>query len=222
MTIKHGLAGAVLGALTLTSFAAPPLASTDFDSSTEGWNGINGVLNFHWVATGGQSGGFVQGRDFGAGEVWLFDAPTAYLGDQSAAYGGTLSFYLRQSTTANQFTTPLPDVKITGNGMSLVIDAGDNPGLDWTSYTVTLKPGAWHIGDLNGAFATKADFETVLADVSALRIRAEYSNARGDVDGIDSVKLLAVPVPEPRTYALMLAGLGAVGFMARRGKRNAS
>jgi hypothetical protein len=28
------------------------------------------------------------------------------------------------------------------------------------------------------------------------------------------------PIPEPETYALMLAGLGVVGFMARRRKAN--
>jgi hypothetical protein len=31
-----------------------------------------------------------------------------------------------------------------------------------------------------------------------------------------SVGALTTPVPEPQTYALMLAGLGVVGFMAAR------
>lgn len=33
-----------------------------------------------------------------------------------------------------------------------------------------------------------------------------------------SVALVATPVPEPETYALMLAGIGAIGFVARRRK----
>jgi hypothetical protein len=34
--------------------------------------------------------------------------------------------------------------------------------------------------------------------------------------GYNAVIALANPVPEPETYALMLAGLGLVGFAARR------
>ncbi len=33
-----------------------------------------------------------------------------------------------------------------------------------------------------------------------------------------TVALVATPVPEPETYALMLAGIGAIGFVARRRK----
>lgn len=40
---------------------------------------------------------------------------------------------------------------------------------------------------------------------------------RGDADFDDLVVRVSVaPIPEPSTYALMLAGLGAVGFIARR------
>lgn len=34
-----------------------------------------------------------------------------------------------------------------------------------------------------------------------------------------TARLQVTPIPEPETYALMLAGLGLVGFMARRRKR---
>ncbi len=36
---------------------------------------------------------------------------------------------------------------------------------------------------------------------------------------IDSGRLLMVPIPEPETYAMMLAGLGLMGFVARRRKQ---
>jgi len=212
MNMKYVLAGAAITAASATAVAMP-LASSTFDSDTEGWNGVNGVVNFQWIANGGQSGGYVRGLDTGGGIVWLFDAPAEFLGDQSAAYGGTLSFYLKQFTEDVPFVTNLPDVKIIGSSFSLVLDAGVDPGSDWTFHSVALTPGAWHIDTLDGALATAADIQNVLSNIVNLRIRAEYSQTI-DLDGLDTVVLSAIP--EPETYALMLAGLGAIGLAARR------
>ena len=48
-------------------------------------------------------------------------------------------------------------------------------------------------------------------------------NKNGKLQGLSHATLIDIgtvtPVPEPETYALMLAGVGVVGFLARRGKR---
>lgn len=52
-----------------------------------------------------------------------------------------------------------------------------------------------------------------------------FYEVKGDATGVAggfytlTSTIVAVPVPEPETYAMMLAGLGALGFLARR-RRN--
>lgn len=210
---RQALAAVVL-ACGAASAGAVVLAASTFDTDSEGWVAQNGAAGFQWMATGGESGGFIRAIDSSGGLVWGFAAPAAFLGNQSAAYGGTLSYSLRAVPLTNPFSEAYPDVKLTGAGLTLAIDAGPNPGNDWTAYSVSLSAGAWHLDDLSGPLATPAQMQAVLADLTAVRIRAEFSNSI-DIGGLDSVTL-AAPVPEPASSLLFAAGLSLLGLTLLR------
>ena len=61
---------------------------------------------------------------------------------------------------------------------------------------------------------TAATTDAFYASVDGVHVGAGYANAigRGQSYGITSVEM----IPEPQTYALMLAGLGLLAFMYRR------
>ena len=56
--------------------------------------------------------------------------------------------------------------------------------------------------------------------VSGSKITSVVFNNAPAVDAFETANFSVTPVPEPGTYALFLAGLGALGFMAKRRKRN--
>ena len=65
------------------------------------------------------------------------------------------------------------------------------------------------------------DVTDVLAAGGDYQLRfAQVNNQDYLLQGIDNVSLTVTPVPEPETYALMMAGLGLVGFAVRRRQGN--
>lgn len=162
-----------------------------FDTGLGGWSFVADVAEFRWMPDGGNTGGYAEAVDFSTGEVWYFVAPEAFLGNRKGFYGGELAFDLKQSSTTSQFDSP--DVVLTGAGMTLVFDTPQNPGTDWTGYSISLIEGAgWKVGSLSGTAATRADLLAVLGDLDSLHIRGEFVSG-ADTGGLDNVSLTGAP-----------------------------
>jgi hypothetical protein len=81
---------------------------------------------------------------------------------------------------------------------------------------------AMHASNHSGAFLF--DDQSLVADaVTPGTWSIHWLNNGGNVPDFSNLTLFArditTPVPEPETYALMLAGLGAMGWVARRRKK---
>ena len=106
------------------------------------------------------------------------------------------------------------DAGYTGNDISFGTMLGNKAGFDTTG-TVARNSYATGLGFM------RVDSAAIGTAVSGLN---EYSDnafaVNAWLDGGNTLHIAAAvaPVPEPETYALMLAGLGLVGFMARRRK----
>ncbi|MFO1321833.1 MAG: laminin B domain-containing protein [Burkholderiales bacterium] len=204
---------------TALATALPALAATStFDTGTEGWTAQGDVEGaIQWIGTGGRPGGHVFIDDRTVGGVTYFVAPAAFRGDRSGALGTNLTFDLQQvyPGSPNQFDSS--DVILEGNGQTLVFDTTANPTNGaWTSYAVPLSAPGWKVSALSGAAATPEQFAAVLANLTALKIRAEYQTG-ADVGHLDNVAL----VPEPGTWAMLLAGVCCLGLAFRRGRTSA-
>lgn len=143
--------------------------------------------NLAWVEQGGNLGGYFQHVDPNDGRTSYWQAPSGFLGEQSAVYGGVLSFDQKQSSTSSQYD--IADVVIQGGGMTLALNTSYNPRTGWTRYHVLLAAGGgWHVNTLSGPAATPSDLQQALAALTALYIRAEYRSGN-DTDGLDNVVL---------------------------------
>lgn len=60
---------------------------------------------------------------------------------------------------------------------------------------------------------------TTLGNVRVLNLYGSYNPTTGVFSGFKQDQLYLTPIPEPETYAMLLAGLGLMGFIARRRRR---
>jgi Laminin B (Domain IV)/PEP-CTERM motif len=190
------------------------VVSSTFDNPADGidgWTVVSDGSGPSYQASGGDPGGYITTTDQGLGGIVYWLAPAKFLGDQLSALGGTVSFDLRQNINGSQFTDMNPLIRLTGNGVILSLP-GTGPGTSFTSYAIPLSSaGGWMSG---GVPATDAQIQNALANLTDVRIRAEFSFVVGDVNDLDNVAFSAAAVPEPST--LVLAGLGIAVLALRR------
>jgi hypothetical protein len=216
------------GALLMTIFATQASAASivsNFDNAGAGLDGwtvtgdaVGGVPSYQ--STGGNPGGFAQVLDGGTGQVIYWVAPSKFLGDLSSYAGGTLRFDMSQSPVSSLFLSSVGDIQLISPGLTLVTDIFSASNLPTTAFkteTVSLSTATpWRLTTTSGALASAADLQTVLGNVTGLRIRGEISLLI-DTNGLDNVVLeQSQGVPEPATGALMLAGIGAAFLLRKR------
>ncbi len=158
-------------------------------------------------------------------------------------YGGLLSITGTVAGSVNNYggTVDSPGVpgKLTilgdftqhAGGKLLLQIGGTERGMtyDWLSVggTATLG-GELEIVFLNGyipAPGTSFDlmsYSNVLGSFDTTRITGIGGTSESFAFGPNGMSLTINPVPEPETYAMLLAGLGLLGFVARRKKQRAA
>lgn len=177
--------------LLLSRFSASGQIS-NFETGNEAWKASGDPTSTMptWLDTGGNPGGYIRVTDASTGGTWYFVAPAAFTGQKCAAYGKYLRYdELTNDTSDQQFYGSKSDVILTGGGLQLHFNNAVDPGLAWTHYDILLHEDAgWRLNSLNGPVPTQAQFKSVLAQVTGLRIRGEY-RAQEDEGGLDNVVL---------------------------------
>jgi hypothetical protein len=122
-----------------------------------------------------------------------------------SGFSQSFSLAAASSATALEFALALRPGYWSGQTVSVLVD-----GVQRATYT----PGssAWSLQH------TDLGFLTAGSHVLEFRGNMAWDGHTDTTAYLDAVKLNVSPVPEPETYAMMLAGLGLLGFMARRKK----
>ncbi|MEW5967884.1 MAG: PEP-CTERM sorting domain-containing protein [Pseudomonadota bacterium] len=182
--------------------------------------GSGSALGFHASSSvvysnpvGNGSGESFSSNYWSVGDYYQFQTSTVgyedivVSWDQASSNTGPRDFMLSYSTDGFSFANFA--------AYSVLANAAPNP--TWTSSTSHPVYGLSFDLSSIAALDNQASVYFRLVDVSTVSANGGTVATAG-TNRVDNFTVMAAPVPEAETYAMMLAGLGLVGFMARRRK----
>ncbi len=137
--------------------------------------------------------------------------------DTSAYFGDSFAMGNEGDTFMDQFTFMVSDVPHNFDAIVSSISRAANTGLDITALGLYSQAGSLITSGTSVSTGAR-DVWTLTADTLAvgryyLQVSGTMvSNTSGSFGG----SVMLNPVPEPETYGMLLAGLGVMGFLARR------
>lgn len=168
-------------------------------------------------------GGLRTFQDSNTGRIWLdidnffnADASVGMTGYEMVAAAQTLGFAVANTADIHQLLDSLPGLTTNWLNYTSVIGSAPHRNLIWGIYDNANTAAAFdwafaYQGDPEWSFSGGDDGFTIAA-----------GNPVGNIDlGIWAYRP-ATSIPEPATYAMLLVGLGLVGFAARRRAQIAS
>jgi hypothetical protein len=176
------------------------------------------------VATPGNMGSFASASNLGIGDTGLIINPNLSNSSTTATktFFDDFVFTISNGVTLNSFMASLQTASFAGiAGFSESLYAGNIPG---TSFSTT---GANPLA-ASSLLATTTTNSLLVNNLAAGTYTLQFSGTLAKAGSLLGVPVPTVgtyaslvsisPVPEEDTYAMMLAGLGMMGFMVRRSK----
>jgi PEP-CTERM motif len=194
----------------LSNSTTSPAVAASFGVGTA--VGVHSSSATDWTTPSGNgSVNSLSANTWGVGDYYQFSFGTVGYGgmllsfDQTSSGTGPRDFTLAYSTDGSSFT----------NFASYAVLVNGSPNPSWSSSTYNSV--FTFVFDLGGVAALNDQASVFLRLVDSSTVSANGGVvATGGTGRVDNFTVMLTPVPEASTTAMLLAGLAAVGFIARR------